>query len=143
MTPLGLHLNRMPMDPRVGKALVYGCILGCLDPVLTVTAALAHGRPVFLNTQVRAPLVKGGRGGGGGLEGGLRPSLRVGRVLVVGCMGLFGGGWRLLGCEAKHSAALHTLCVPDPLFLQESTPGLVALHAPHSTPHPPPRAPAT
>ncbi|KAG2486676.1 hypothetical protein HYH03_014607 [Edaphochlamys debaryana] len=51
LTALGRHLNRMPMDPRVGKALVYGCMLGCLDPVLTVTAALAHGRPVFLNLQ--------------------------------------------------------------------------------------------
>ncbi|KXZ49867.1 hypothetical protein GPECTOR_19g318 [Gonium pectorale] len=51
LTSLGRHLNRMPMDPRVGKALVYGCMLGCLDPVLTVTAAMAHGRPVFLNLQ--------------------------------------------------------------------------------------------
>lgn len=42
------------MDPRVGKALVYGSLLGCLDPVLTVTAAMAHGRPVFLNLQVGA-----------------------------------------------------------------------------------------
>ena len=54
LTSLGRHLARMPMDPRVGKALVYGCLLGCLDPVLTVTAALAHGRPVFLNLQVGA-----------------------------------------------------------------------------------------
>ena len=30
--------------------LVYGAMLGCLDPVLTVAAALAHGRPVFLST---------------------------------------------------------------------------------------------
>lgn len=51
LTSLGRHLNRMPMDPRVGKALVYGSLLGCLDPVLTVTAAMAHGRPVFLNLQ--------------------------------------------------------------------------------------------
>ncbi|GIL84569.1 hypothetical protein Vretifemale_13233, partial [Volvox reticuliferus] len=51
LTSLGRHLNKMPMDPRVGKALVYGCMLGCLDPVLTVTAAMAHGRPVFLNLQ--------------------------------------------------------------------------------------------
>jgi len=29
--------------------LVYGAMLGCLDPVLTVAAALAHGRPVFLS----------------------------------------------------------------------------------------------
>ena len=32
-----------------GKMLVFGAMLGCLDPVLTVAAALAHGRPVFLS----------------------------------------------------------------------------------------------
>ncbi len=32
---------------RVGKMLVYGAMLGCLDPVLTIAAAMAHGRPVF------------------------------------------------------------------------------------------------
>jgi ATP-dependent RNA helicase DHX57 len=32
-----------------GKMLVYGAMLGCLDPVLTVAAALTHGRPVFLS----------------------------------------------------------------------------------------------
>jgi ATP-dependent RNA helicase DHX57 len=29
--------------------LVYGAMLGCLDPVLTVAAALAHGRPMFMS----------------------------------------------------------------------------------------------
>ena len=33
----------------LGKMLVYGAMLGCLDPVLTVAASLAHGRPVFLS----------------------------------------------------------------------------------------------
>ena len=28
---------------------MFGAMLGCLDPVLTVAAALAHGRPVFLS----------------------------------------------------------------------------------------------
>ena len=47
--------------------LVYGALLGCLDPVLTVAAAMAHGRPVFLGSapsdaaevaRRRAPLMK-------------------------------------------------------------------------------------
>ncbi|GAX74060.1 hypothetical protein CEUSTIGMA_g1510.t1 [Chlamydomonas eustigma] len=54
LTALGGHLNRMPMDPRVGKMLVYGAMLGCLDPALTVAAALAHGRPVFMSGPVDA-----------------------------------------------------------------------------------------
>lgn len=58
LTSLGAHLNRMPLDPRVAKLLVYGAMLGCLDPALTVAAALGHGRPVFLSLppamQVRA-----------------------------------------------------------------------------------------
>lgn len=28
--------------------LLYGALLGCLDPVLTVAAALAHGRPLLM-----------------------------------------------------------------------------------------------
>lgn len=49
LTPLGAHLRRMPLDPRVAKMLVFGAILGCLDPALTVAAALGHGRPVLLS----------------------------------------------------------------------------------------------
>jgi hypothetical protein len=80
---------RPQMDPRLAKALIFGCLLGCLEPVLTVAAALAHGRPVFLSPQVRrrgwekgegapglpslvrAPVHMGGPAGGGrGLRGG-------------------------------------------------------------------------
>ena len=46
--------------------LVYSAMLGCLDPVLTVAAALAHGRPVFLSTapdmQARGEEREGQRG---------------------------------------------------------------------------------
>ncbi|KAF5825923.1 P-loop containing nucleoside triphosphate hydrolase protein, partial [Dunaliella salina] len=49
LTALGHHLTQMPMDPRVGKMLVYGAMLACLDPVLTIAAAMAHGRPVFMS----------------------------------------------------------------------------------------------
>ncbi len=39
-----------PHHVPAGKMLVYGAMLGCLDPTLTVAAALAHGRPLFLST---------------------------------------------------------------------------------------------
>ncbi|KAK9848234.1 hypothetical protein WJX84_008694, partial [Apatococcus fuscideae] len=40
-------LCQLPMDPRLGKTLLFGSMLGCCAPVLTIAAALAHGRPVF------------------------------------------------------------------------------------------------
>ena len=41
LTGLGEALAELPMDPRAGKALVFACLLRCLDPVLTITAALS------------------------------------------------------------------------------------------------------
>jgi ATP-dependent RNA helicase DHX57 len=49
LTPLGHHLTRMPCDPRVGKMLIFGAMLRCLDPILTVAAAQGHGRSVFFS----------------------------------------------------------------------------------------------
>eukprot|EP00887_Chlorella_sp_A99_P002300 scaffold10.g2300.t1 len=71
LTPLGAHLTRMPTDPRIAKArrrqnnsfinnnmstalhlaqmLIYGALLRCLDPVLTIAAAQGFGRPVFFS----------------------------------------------------------------------------------------------
>jgi hypothetical protein len=34
LTPLGRHLAVLPVDPRLGKLLVLGAVLGCLAPVL-------------------------------------------------------------------------------------------------------------
>jgi ATP-dependent RNA helicase DHX57 len=52
LTPLGQHLATLPVDVRVGKMLLYGSMLGCLDPVLTIAAVLS-GRSPFV-----APLDK-------------------------------------------------------------------------------------
>lgn len=49
LTPLGAHLTRMPTDPRIAKMLIYGALLRCLDPVLTIAAAQGFGRPVFFS----------------------------------------------------------------------------------------------
>lgn len=45
-TPLGFHLSLLPVEPRVGKMLVMGCVMGCLSPVLTAAAAMSC-RPMF------------------------------------------------------------------------------------------------
>ena len=47
LTPLGMHLIKMPCDPKLGKMLIFGALLRCLDPVLTIVSAQAFGRPVF------------------------------------------------------------------------------------------------
>ena len=49
LTPLGAHLARMPLDLRVGKMLLFGALLGCVDPVLTIAAAISISRHPFLS----------------------------------------------------------------------------------------------
>ena len=47
LTSLGQHLASLPVDVRVGKMLLYGAVLGCLSPVLTIAAVLG-GRSPFV-----------------------------------------------------------------------------------------------
>ena len=46
LTPLGAHLAHLPVEPRLGKMLVYACVLGCLPPILTAAAAMSC-KPAF------------------------------------------------------------------------------------------------
>ena len=39
---------KLPVDPHVGKFLIYAALLGGLPDAATVAAALGYGRPVFL-----------------------------------------------------------------------------------------------
>ena len=41
LTPLGFHLASLPVDPHLGKMLLLGCVCQCLDPVLTIVAAMS------------------------------------------------------------------------------------------------------
>ncbi|TPX57355.1 hypothetical protein SpCBS45565_g08230 [Spizellomyces sp. 'palustris'] len=45
LTPLGFHLGRLPVDVRIGKLLVFGSIFHCVDPVLTIAAAMSMKSP--------------------------------------------------------------------------------------------------
>ncbi|XP_073317491.1 DExH-box ATP-dependent RNA helicase DExH1 isoform X3 [Primulina huaijiensis] len=45
LTPLGRHLSTLPLDPNIGKMLLMGSIFQCLDPALTIAAALSDRNP--------------------------------------------------------------------------------------------------
>ena len=45
ITSLGIHLANLPLEPKVGKLLLFGCLLRCLDPCLTIAAALQSKSP--------------------------------------------------------------------------------------------------
>ncbi|CAD2220542.1 ATP-dependent RNA helicase DHX57 [Angomonas deanei] len=46
LTSLGLHLANLPLDVRVGKMIIHGALLQCIDPVLTVAACLSTRSPI-------------------------------------------------------------------------------------------------
>ena len=46
LTPLGYHLARLPMDVKIAKTLIYACILDCIEPVLTIAAAIG-GKSIY------------------------------------------------------------------------------------------------
>jgi ATP-dependent RNA helicase DHX57 len=48
LTPLGVHLAALPLDPRVGKMLIYAALLRCVGPALTV-AAVFGGKSPFVS----------------------------------------------------------------------------------------------
>jgi HrpA-like RNA helicase len=42
---LGHHLASLPVDPRIGKMILFGAIFSCLDPVLTIASTLGFKEP--------------------------------------------------------------------------------------------------
>jgi len=42
---LGYHLAALPVDPRIGKIILFGAIFSCLDPVLTIASTLGFRDP--------------------------------------------------------------------------------------------------
>ncbi|XP_023236112.1 probable ATP-dependent RNA helicase YTHDC2 [Centruroides sculpturatus] len=48
LTELGLHLLDLPIEPRLGKMVLYSVVLKCLDPVLTIVCALAYRNPFLI-----------------------------------------------------------------------------------------------
>ncbi|KAL8214402.1 hypothetical protein R6Q57_003851 [Mikania cordata] len=48
LTSLGRHLCTLPVDPNIGKMLLMGSIFQCVNPALTIAAALASRSPFVL-----------------------------------------------------------------------------------------------
>ncbi|TQD90674.1 hypothetical protein C1H46_023821 [Malus baccata] len=48
LTVLGRHLSVLPVEPKLGKMLILGCIFNCLDPVMTVVAGLSMRDPFLM-----------------------------------------------------------------------------------------------
>ena len=69
LTPLGWHLAHLPMDASLGKMLLVSVLLGCLEPVAVIVAALLSTKSIFLNNnseqcrQSHEKLIKEGFGG--------------------------------------------------------------------------------
>ncbi|XP_066149688.1 3'-5' RNA helicase YTHDC2-like isoform X1 [Euwallacea fornicatus] len=51
LTRLGEYLTHLPLEPRLGKMLLLGCIFKCLEPMLTICASMAHKDPFQLPPQ--------------------------------------------------------------------------------------------
>lgn len=51
LTELGHHLPDLPLEPHLGKMLLYSIVLKCLDPVLTIVTCMAHRDPFMLPSQ--------------------------------------------------------------------------------------------
>lgn len=48
LTLLGSHLAEMPVDAQYGKILIYGILLRCLNPVLSIVSILSMGDQIFV-----------------------------------------------------------------------------------------------
>ncbi|KAH8333923.1 hypothetical protein KR059_004546 [Drosophila kikkawai] len=55
LTPLGMHLAKLPIDPQMGKMILMSALFCCLDPVTSAAAALSFKSPFY------APLGKESR----------------------------------------------------------------------------------
>ncbi|KAK1883868.1 ATP-dependent RNA helicase dhx29 [Dissostichus eleginoides] len=60
LTPLGHHLASLPVNVKIGKMLIYGAILGCLEPIATIAAAISEKSPFStpMNRKEEANLAK-------------------------------------------------------------------------------------
>jgi len=57
ITPLGLHLAKLPVHVRLGKMLIFGALFGVLDVVLTIVASLSAKSPFVANID-NSPQIK-------------------------------------------------------------------------------------
>ncbi|XP_065358761.1 ATP-dependent DNA/RNA helicase DHX36 [Calliphora vicina] len=47
LTPLGLHLARLPIDPQMAKMILMSALFRCLDPITSAAAGLSYKSPFY------------------------------------------------------------------------------------------------
>ncbi|XP_055386793.1 ATP-dependent DNA/RNA helicase DHX36 [Condylostylus longicornis] len=47
ITPLGLHLAKLPLDPQIGKMILMAAIFQCIDPITSAAATLSFKDPFY------------------------------------------------------------------------------------------------
>ena len=53
LTALGFHLASLPVEPRIGKMMIYGALFGCVDPALTIAATMSSKNPFASSFELR------------------------------------------------------------------------------------------
>ncbi|XP_021355773.1 ATP-dependent RNA helicase A-like protein [Mizuhopecten yessoensis] len=53
LTPLGKILAKLPIEPRLGKMIIYGCLFYCGDAVCTIAASTTFPEPFITPTDRR------------------------------------------------------------------------------------------
>ncbi|KAH6756762.1 RNA helicase family protein [Perilla frutescens var. hirtella] len=48
LTVLGRYLSMLPVEPKLGKMLIFGAIFNCLDPIMTIVAGLSVRDPFLM-----------------------------------------------------------------------------------------------
>lgn len=56
LTPLGQQLSKLPLDPYLGKLVLFGALFGCLDICLTLAAMLTSKSPFVTSIGTRSQL---------------------------------------------------------------------------------------
>ncbi|XP_030383048.1 ATP-dependent DNA/RNA helicase DHX36 [Scaptodrosophila lebanonensis] len=47
LTPLGMHLAKLPIDPQMGKMILMSALFRCLDPITSAAAGLSYKSPFY------------------------------------------------------------------------------------------------
>jgi ATP-dependent RNA helicase DHX29 len=55
LTPAGHFLAKLPTDVHVGRVLLFGTLLRCLDPALTVAAVMSASKSMFITQTASVP----------------------------------------------------------------------------------------
>ncbi|KAF5835639.1 P-loop containing nucleoside triphosphate hydrolase protein [Dunaliella salina] len=119
LTPLGHHLAQLPVDPRLGKLLVLGCVLGCLGPAASVAAAMSHKQPFVAPLDKRDDAEKARRSMAEKGSGNIASGQQSDHLLLVAAI----SGWLALGADTRKPQAqqVHLRGYLKKFFLHEQT----------------------